>query len=112
MDVRAKLKHARISPQKARLVADMVRGRDVNDAINILAFTRKKAAGMMSKLLKSAIANAEENHKVVDVDDLFVKTIFVDEGVTMKRWMPRARGSASPIKKRTSHITIVLNERE
>jgi len=111
MDVRAQLKHARISPQKARLVADMVRGRNVNDAINILAFTRKKAAEMMSKLLKSAIANAEENHKVVDVDDLFVKAITVDKGVTMKRFMPRARGSASPIKKRTSHITIVLNER-
>ncbi len=105
------MRHVRISPQKARLVANMIRGKNVNDAVNILTFTRKKAAVLISKLLKSAIANAEENHKVVDVDDLFVRTITVDEGVTMKRFMPRARGSASQIKKRTSHITVVLNER-
>jgi large subunit ribosomal protein L22 len=111
MDVKAKLKHVRMSPQKARLVADLIRGKNVNDAMNQLAFTRKKAAGLFSKLLKSAIANAEENHKVMDVDDLYVKTVMVDEGTTWKRWMPRARGSASPIHKRTSHITIVLNER-
>ncbi len=111
MDVRASLRQVHVSPQKARLVADMVRGRNVNDAINILAFTRKKSADVISKLLKSAIANAEENHKVVDVDDLFIKAITVDKGITMKRFMPRARGSASPIKKRHSHITIVLNER-
>ncbi len=111
MDVKASLRQVHVSPQKARLVADLVRGRNVNDAINILAFTRKKSAEIISKLLKSAIANAEENHKVVDVDDLYVKEIFVDKGITMKRFMPRARGSASPIKKRHSHITIVLNER-
>ena len=111
MDVRAKLKHVRISPQKARLVANMIRGKNVNDAVNILTFTRKKAAVLISVVVKSAIANAEENHKVVDVDDLFVRAITVDEGVTMKRFMPRARGSASQIKKRTSHITVVLNER-
>ena len=110
MDVRARLRHVRISPQKARLVADMIRGKNVNDALNLLSFTRKKAAGLMAKLLKSAVANAEENHKVVDVDDLYVKTVLVDKGVTWKRWMPRARGSASPIRKRTSHITIVLND--
>ncbi len=111
MDVKASLRQVHVSPQKARLVADMVRGRNVNDAINILAFTRKKSAEVISKLLKSAIANAEENHKVVDVDDLFIKTIMVDKAITQKRFMPRARGSASPIKKRHSHITIVLNER-
>ncbi|MFQ5483266.1 MAG: 50S ribosomal protein L22 [Nitrospinaceae bacterium] len=111
MDIKAQLRHARISPQKARLVADLIRGRDVNEALNLLAFTRKKAAGMMQKLLKSAVANAEENHKVLDVDDLRVKTVTVDGGAMLKRWMPRARGSASPIRKRTSHITIVLNER-
>ena len=111
MDVKAKLRHARLSPQKARLVANLIRGRNVNDALNRLAFTRKKAAGMFQKLLKSAIANAEENHKVMDVDDRFVKTVMVDEGATWKRSIPRARGSASPIFKRTSHITIILNER-
>ena len=110
MDVRAKLRHVRMSPQKARLVADMIRGKNVNDALNLLAFTRKKAAGLMAKLLKSAVANAEENHKVVDVDDLFVKTVMVDQGVAWKRHLPRARGSASPIKKHTSHMTIVLND--
>jgi len=112
MDVRARLRHTRTSPQKARLIADMIRGKNVNDAMNLLAFTRKKAAGLFQKLLKSAVANAEENHKVVDVDDLYVKQVFVDGGVVWKRQMPRARGTANVILKRTSHITIVLNEKE
>lgn len=111
MDVKARLRHTRIGPRKARLVADMIRGKNVNEAMNVLTFTRKKAAREIQQLLKSALANAEENHKVVDVDDLFVKTITVDEGVAWKRQMPRARGMASLIKKRTSHITIVLNEK-
>lgn len=110
MDVTAKLRHVRMSPQKARLVADMIRGKNVNEALSLLTFTRKKAAGLMAKLLKSAVANAEENHKVVDVDDLYVKTVLVDQGVTWKRWLPRARGMATPIRKHTSHITIVLND--
>lgn len=112
MDVKATLKYTRTTPQKARLVADMIRGKNVNDAMNVLTFTRKKAARLIQKLLKSAIANAEENHKVLDVDDLYVKRIMVDKGVTWKRQMPRARGMATPILKRTSIITIVLDEKQ
>ncbi len=111
MDVKARLRHTRIGPRKARLVADMIRGKNVNDAMNVLTFTRKKAARTIQQLLKSALANAEENHKVVAIDDLIVKNITVDEGVAWKRQMPRARGMANVIKKRTSHITIVLNEK-
>ncbi|MEE8127834.1 MAG: 50S ribosomal protein L22 [Nitrospinaceae bacterium] len=111
MDVKARLRHTRIGPQKARLVADMIRGKSVTEAMNVLTFTRKKAARQIQQLLKSALANAEENHKVVDVDDMVVKNITVDEGVAWKRQMPRARGTANQIKKRTSHITIVLNEK-
>ncbi len=112
MDVQAKLRHARTAPRKARLVADMIRGKNVNEAMNILTFTEKKAARMFQKLLKSAISNAEENHKVVDVDDLVVKKVFVNAGVAWKRQMPRARGMATMILKRTSHITIILNDKE
>ena len=112
MEVRALLKHTRTAPRKARLVADMIRGKNVNDAINILAFTRKRAAGTIQKLLKSAIANAEENHKVLDIDDMVIKNIRVDEGVTWKRNMPRARGTSNMIQKKTSHITLILEEKE
>ncbi|MZH40862.1 MAG: 50S ribosomal protein L22, partial [Nitrospinae bacterium] len=93
MEVKAQLRHTRTAPRKARLVADLIRGKNVNDAINILAFTRKRAADKIQKLLKSAIANAEENHKILDVDDLVIKNVQVDEGVTWKRNMPRARGT-------------------
>ena len=112
MEVRALLKHTRTAPRKARLIAGLIRGKNVNDAINILAFTRKRAAETFQKLLKSAIANAEENHKVVDVDDLFVKSVCVDEGVTWKRQMSRARGTSTMIQKKTSHITLILEEKE
>ena len=111
MDVKAKLRHTRLAPRKARLVADMIRGKNVNEAMNVLTFTRNKAARQIQQLLKSALANAEENHKVVDVDDMVVTKITVDEGVAWKRQMPRARGMSTMIKKRTSHITIVLNEK-
>ena len=111
MDVKAKLRHTRLAPRKARLVADMIRGKNVNEAMNVLTFTRKKAARQIQQLLKSALANAEENHKVVDVDDMVVTKITVDEGVAWKSQMPRARGMSTMIKKRTSHITIVLNEK-
>ena len=111
MEVKAKLKHSRSTPRKVRLVADLIRGKNVNEAVNILAFTPKKAAGMIQKLLKSAIANAEENHKVLDVDDLYIKSIRVDKGVVWKRSIPRARGMATPIMKRMSHITIILDEK-
>jgi large subunit ribosomal protein L22 len=112
MEVRALLRHTRTAPRKARLIAGLIRGKNVNDAINILAFTRKRAAGTFQKLLKSAIANAEENHKVLDVDDLIVKNVRVDEGATWKRQMPRARGTSTMIQKKTSHITLILEEKE
>lgn len=105
------MRHVRIGPRKARLVADMIRGKSVTEAMNVLTFTRKKAAREIQALLKSALANAEENHKVVDVDDMVIKKITVDEGVAWKRQMPRARGMSDQIKKRTSHVTIVLNEK-
>ena len=111
MEVRAVLNKTRTAPQKARLVADMVRGKNVNDAMNILQLTRKKAARIIQGILKSALANAEENHKVLDVDDMFVKRITVDQGVVMKRTMPRARGSSDTIRKRSSNICLVLGEK-
>ncbi len=110
MEVRAVSKYIRISPQKARLVADLIRGKDVDEALSILKFTPKKAARLIDKTLRSAIANAEQL-KVIDVDSLYVKKIYVDEGPTMKRWMARAMGRASRILKRTSHITVVLDEK-
>jgi len=112
MEVKARLRHTRTAPRKARLIADLIRGQDVTDAINILQFTRKRAADTFQKLLKSAIASAEENHKVLDIEDLFVKTVKVDEGATWKRHMPRARGTSTMIQKKTSHITVVLEEKE
>ncbi len=105
----AKLRQARITPQKARLVADQIRGLPVDKAINLLTFSNKKAAGLIKKVLESAIANAEHNDGA-DVDELKVKTIMVDEGPIMKRFMPRARGRANQIFKRTSHVTIVVEE--
>jgi large subunit ribosomal protein L22 len=105
----AKLRQARITPQKARLVADQIRGLPVDRALNILAFSNKKAAGLIKKVLESAIANAEHNDGA-DVDELKVKTIMVDEGPIMKRWMPRARGRANQIFKRTSHVTVIVEE--
>ena len=111
MEVRAVLRHTRLAPQKTRLVARLIHGKNVGDAMNILQFTRKKAARVLQKLLKSALANAEENHKVVDVDDLFIQRVSVDQGVVWKRTLPRARGSANVIRKRTSNIVLVLDEK-
>jgi large subunit ribosomal protein L22 len=105
----AKLRQARITPQKARLVADQIRGLPVDKAINLLTFSNKKAATLIKKVLESAIANAEHNDGA-DVDELTVKTIMVDEGPIMKRFMPRARGRANQIFKRTSHVTVVVEE--
>lgn len=110
MEVRAILRHTRTTPQKARLVANLIRGKNVNDAMNILTYLQKRVANEFRKLLKSAIANAEENHKVLDVDDMVIKRVNVDEGVTWKRNMPRARGMATVIRKRTSHITLIIDE--
>ena len=105
MEVAAKLSGARVSAQKARLVADQVRGKPVEEALDILEFSTKKSAAIIKKLLNSAIANAEHNEGA-DVDELTVSTIFVDEGMTMKRIRPRAKGRADRIFKRTCHITI------
>ncbi|WP_456085651.1 50S ribosomal protein L22 [Marinobacterium weihaiense] len=105
MEVIAKHTGARISAQKARLVADQIRGKSVGEALNILAFSTKKGAHLVKKVLESAIANAEHNEGA-DIDDLRVSAVFVDEGMTMKRIMPRAKGRADRILKRTSHITV------
>jgi large subunit ribosomal protein L22 len=110
MEVRAKLRFVRISPRKARLVADLIRGKKSEEALNILIFTRKAAARILIKLLKSAIANATQK-KTIDVDRLYVKKITVDQGPTMKRFTPRALGRATTIRKRTSHIHMILDEK-
>lgn len=109
-EVAAKLRGARLSAQKARLVADQVRGKPVAEALNILAFSPKKAAVLVQKVLKSAIANAEENNGM-DIDELRVSTIYVDEGMTLKRIRPRAKGRADRIMKRTCHITVKVAEK-
>lgn len=109
MEIKAKVKHIKISPRKVRLVADIVRGAKIGDALNQLAFTNKKATKPVEKLIKSAIANAENNYEL-EKENLFVKEIIVNEGPTLHRWMPRARGRATPVRKRTSHIDLVLGE--
>jgi large subunit ribosomal protein L22 len=109
--MQARTSNIRISPRKVRLVVDTVRGKSVSQALTILAFTRKKAAHPVQKLLKSAVANAAETHGVSDVDTLVIDRIMVDEGPTLKRFTPRARGRATPVRKRTSQIQIVLRER-
>ena len=110
MEVSAKLSSVRISPQKCRLVADQVRGLAVGNAMRILRFSNKKAAFLIRKLLNSAIANAEHNEGADDIDELVIRRIFVDQGSVYKRFRPRAKGRASPILKRTSHITIALSD--
>ena len=107
MQVQAKLRGARLSAQKARLVADQVRGRAVEDALNLLTYSSKKGADVIRKLLNSAIANAEHNEGA-DVDELKISEIYVDEGMTMKRIMPRAKGRADRILKRSCHISITV----
>ena len=110
MEVRAKLRFSRMAPRKARLVADLIRGKGSEEALNILSFTKKAAARILMKLLKSAVANATQK-KTVDIDRLYIKKITVDQGPTMKRFTPRALGRATTIQKRSSHITIVLDEK-
>ncbi|HIF87966.1 MAG TPA: 50S ribosomal protein L22 [Gammaproteobacteria bacterium] len=107
MEVVARLKGARLSAQKARLVADQVRGRAVEEALELLTYSPKKGAVIIKKLLNSAIANAEHNEGA-DVDELKISTICVDEGITMKRIKPRAKGRADRILKRSCHITITV----
>ena len=110
MEVKASLKYARVGAQKSRLVVDLVRGKDVNEAIKSLTFLNKKTAGMVKKLIESAVANAEYK-KVMDVDKLYVKTIWVDQGPVLKRFRPRAQGRAFGVRKKTSHINVVLEEK-
>ncbi|EPR42625.1 ribosomal protein L22 [Desulfovibrio sp. X2] len=109
MEAKAVAKYVRISPRKTRLVADNIKGMPVEDAMNVLRFTPKKAAQELNKVLKSAVANAGQLPGV-DVDSLYVKSVIVNEGPTWKRIMPRAMGRAYRILKRTSHITIVVDE--
>ena len=109
MEATAKARFVRISAQKARLVADTIRGKNVEEAITTLRFMPKKGARILRKVLESAVANASQNDSI-DIDTLFVKTIFVDGGPMLKRIRPRAMGRASRILKRTSHITVVLDE--
>jgi large subunit ribosomal protein L22 len=110
MESKASLESARVGAQKARLVVDLVRGKDVSDAIKALTFLNKKTAGMVKKLIESAVANADHK-KTMDLDKLYVKSIWVDQGPVLKRWRPRAQGRAYGIRKKTSHINVVLDER-
>jgi large subunit ribosomal protein L22 len=110
MEVRAVSKYLRISPSKARLVVDLVRNKPVGEALTLLKFTPKKGARLVTKTLRSAVANAEQSN-VMDMESLFVKAIHVDEGPRLKRWRPRSMGRANKIIKRTSHITVVLAEK-
>ncbi len=109
MEARAVGKYIRISPQKARLVADVVRGMGVDQAVTTLRFMPKKGAMILRKVIESALANATQDDKI-DVDSLYVKKIFIDGGPSLKRIRPRAMGRATGIIKRTSHITVVLDE--
>lgn len=110
METKASLKHLRVSPQKARLVIDLIRGAHVERAKNILKLSTKAISRDIEKLLDSAIANAENNNEQ-DIDKLFVKKAFVDHGPTMKRMRARAQGRGNVIRKRTSHITVILEEK-
>lgn len=110
MATKAKYSYATISAQKVRLVADQIRGLPVEKAINLLTFSPKKAASLMKDVLNSAIANAEHNDGA-DIDELYVSVVMVDEGSTMKRMSPRAKGRGNRILKRTSHITVVVDEK-
>ncbi|MCY4399757.1 MAG: 50S ribosomal protein L22 [Gemmatimonadetes bacterium] len=116
MEARAIAKHIRMSPRKVRLVIDLIRGLSVNEAISVLRFSKKAAAVPVDKTLRSAVANvqdqADRDGDSVDIDDLVVSRAFVDEGRTLKRWKARAMGRASPRRRRSSHITVVVKEKE
>ncbi len=116
MEAKAIARFVRMSPRKVRLVVDQIRGRSVNEAYALLQFSKKAAAEPVEKTLRSAVANAqykgEDRGEVVDVDDLFIREVFVDEGATLRRWRAAAMGRAAPIRRRTSHITVVVDTRE
>ena len=111
MKAQAQAKYIRQSPYKVRRVLDLVRGMPVEDARDVLTFTNRRAADTIRKVLDSAVANAEHNY-ALDADELVVDEAFADEGPTLKRWRPRARGRATRINKRTSHITIIVSDGE
>jgi large subunit ribosomal protein L22 len=110
MEVAAKLRNVRVGSQKARIVADLVRGKDVNEALKILAFMPQKPALFLKKLIRSAVANAEQK-KTIDVDTLYIKHVSVDMGSSLRRFRPRAQGRATPVLKKSSHFNLVLDER-
>jgi large subunit ribosomal protein L22 len=110
MESKACLKYARVGAQKARLVADMVRGKNVGEAVKVLTFLNKKTGLMIKKLIESAVANAEHK-RTMDIDRLVVKSISVDQGPVLKRFRPRAQGRAFGVRKKTSHINVVLGEK-
>lgn len=112
MAVKAVSRYVRISPRKARLVADLVRGKDLEEALRIFAFFPKRASKVLEKVVKSAVANAEVSPEIEDVSALYIKSIFVDGGPVLKRYRPRAMGRAYMVRRRTSHITVVLDERK
>ena len=109
MEAKAVEKFIRISPRKLRYVADVIRTKRVDDAVDLLTFTTKKAALIIKKAVQSAVANATENHKMNE-DDLVVEKIFINEGPILKRFRPRARGRATKIRKRTSHLTVIVSD--
>ncbi len=109
MEITAKIRMIRISPRKVRLIGDLIKKKNINDASGMLTYMPQKASGILKKLLDSAVANAKQK-KYVDIDNLYVKNVLVDGGPTMKRFLPRAMGRATKIRKRTSHITMVLDE--
>ena len=111
MAVKSIGRYVRVSPRKARLVIDMIRGRYVPDALDILRNSPKAIARTIEKIVKVAVANAENNEEIADVDTLYIKAAYVDQGPTMKRFRPRAMGRATRIRKRTSHITVILDEK-
>lgn len=111
MEAKAIAKHVRISPRKVRLVVDLIRGKKIEEALAILRFTPKGSTEPVSKVLRSAVANAEHNLEMSS-DDLYITKIFVDQGPTMKRIMPRAMGRADRIRKRSSHITVVVGDKK
>lgn len=116
METRAVARYVRQSPRKMRLVADLIRGQGVNQAYATLQFSPKKAARTFEKVLRSAVANAaykaDEQGERVDLDELYVKRAFVSEGPTLRRWRARAMGRASPIRRRTSHVTVIVDRKE
>ena len=109
MEIKAVARFVRISPRKVRLIMDKIRGNKVAEALEILSFAPQKGARILKKLINSAVANAEQNSGI-DVDSLYIKRLFADQGPTLKRWRPRALGRATRIRKRSSHLTVILDE--